>query len=231
MTRPAHANGGSPAYYAEDRAAVNGPLVFNGVFWLPLFAATSLGIAATGSILLLIPSLVALCGFMLTLGTFGLVWCWPIDIRIDDEGIRIGGLRRAARRARKGQPKFPPMPNRQRGEVFSCPWDAVLRVEVVTDRSELKKLRKAAPDIGLKRLDTVALGRLWSLHMHAALVVNLDPDHAVYPRFMEKNEQIRKKLGVFTCKLDSFHSPVWIAPTRHPDQLRAALERHGVPVS
>jgi hypothetical protein len=92
---------------------------------------------------------------LLTFGTFGLVLCWPIGIVMDAEGIRIGGIRRAAKRARKQGRDI----NRQRGEVFFCPWEAVQRMEVVTDRRELKKLRQAAPDIGISRSNLVALGR------------------------------------------------------------------------
>jgi hypothetical protein len=227
----AHAYGGCPASYAEERSAVNGPLLFHGVFWLLLFAAFGVAGPVTGIFLFIVPALLAGYGFMATLGTFGLVICWPIDIRIDAEGIRIGGLRRAARMARKRAREYPEIPSKQRRQVFFCPWDAVLRVKVVTDRSELKKLRLAAPDIGFNHTETVSLGRLWSPHMRAALVINLDPGSAVFPRFLQMGEEVRRPLGMSRTNRESVESPVWIAPTRNPEKLRAALERHGIPVT
>jgi hypothetical protein len=208
-----------------------GTLVFHGVFWLVLAIGIIAIMPVTGFVLLVIPWLLVAYGFFHTLGTIGLVISWPIDILIDDDGIRIGGLRRSTRRARKGAREYPELPTKQRRQVFFCPWEAVQRVEVVTDRAELKKLRRAAEDVGFRHSMTVALGRLWSPQMRAALVINLDPDRAVFPRFLERGEEVKRPTGTSTTKRDSFRSPVWIAPTRHPDQLRAALERHGVPVS
>lgn len=223
--------GTAPVYYREERSAVNGLQVFHGVFWLALAAGIIAVIPMTGLVVLIIPWLLVAYGFFHTLGTIGLVVSWPIDILIDADGIRIGGLRREARRAHKRAREYPELPTKQRRQVFFCPWEAVQRVEVVTDRGELKKLRRAAEDVGFRHSMTVALGRLWSPHMRAALVVNLDPDRAIFPRFLEPGEEVKRPTGMSTTKRDSFPSPVWIAPTRHPDELRAALERQGVPVN
>jgi hypothetical protein len=220
-------------YYSEERCALNGWQIFHGTFWLVLFFAIAMIGGAAGIFLISLLALIPLWAFMHTLGTLGLWWCWWIDIRIDSEGIRIGGLRRAERRARKGiEQKYPELPSNQRRQVFFCPWDAVRRVEVVTDRDELKKLRWAAPDIGWKRIKTVRLGRLWSPYMRAALVINLDPDRASFPWILQADEEFdRGWLGTMRTNREPVRSPVWIAPTRHPDELRTALERHGVPVA
>ena len=58
---------------------------------------------------------------------------WPTGIRIDESGISIGavGSSHAARRK--------PTINHQSWGLFTCPWQAVEGIRIVTDRAELRK--------------------------------------------------------------------------------------------
>jgi hypothetical protein len=218
-------------YYSEERSALNGWQIFHGTFWLVLFFAIAMLGGAVKIFLISALALLPGWAFIHTLGTVGLLFCRHIDIKIDSGGISIGGLRRAERRARKSLQEYPEFPSNQRRLVFFCPWDAVHRVDVVTDRAELRKLRWDAPDIGWRRGNTVSLGRLWSPYMRAALVINIDRDHASFPRVLQPDEEFKGPHGTMRTKRDSIRSSVWIAPTRHPNELRAALERNGIPVA
>jgi hypothetical protein len=87
---------GQPASYAEDHRALRWPLVFHGVFWSLLIAGwlCLLGVTRDPNLSFLIASLGM--GYALSTGSTGLLVTWPTGIRIDADGIRIGGIRRAA---------------------------------------------------------------------------------------------------------------------------------------
>jgi hypothetical protein len=222
-----------PVYYAEDRSAVNGRLIFHTLFWPAVVVVCVVSSSVLTELVTFLPAVLALYGWSRSsIGPFGLYMCWPIGIRVDAAGIRIGGIRRAARIADETKKPWTSAPVQHRREVFFCPWGAVQRVTVVTDKDELKKLRRASQDFGFGKINpVVSVGRLWSPLMRAALVINLDTDRVVFPLFLERGEQLHKKLGTYTNKRGYYRSPVWITPTRHPDRLRAALERCGAPVS
>lgn len=225
MTASASPGDTPPVYYAEDRSAINGPLVFHTVFWPLLVIACMAAAVSVQSFVFAIPAFVALViWYKSSITLFGLFVCRPVGIRIDAAGIRIGGLQRAARLASRSKKSWTSAPVQQRREVFFCPWDAVQNVTVVTDKKELKKLRRENQDFGSGKVnEVVALGRLWSPLMRAALVINLDPDQAHFPRVLERGEELHKKTGTYTNKRGSFRSPVWLAPTRHPEKLRDVL--------
>ncbi len=202
-------------FYAEDHCSLRWPVLFNGIAWPALFLIFLIVPFATGNLLLLNLALVA--GILCAVGgsIFGLVITWPTGIRIDAEGIRIGGVRHAARRGGAGAGKLPTAGS-QRRQVFSCPWNGVQNLRVVTDRGELKKLRRSSRGRGDLRV-----GILWSFWMKAALVVNVDPAAAQIPRFRPPDTQ--RYWFKVSRPTRAVPSPVWLAPTRHPERLREAL--------
>jgi hypothetical protein len=115
--------------YAEDRSglerrvvvqAILAPVIFLALF-VPLGLASSSAVAA----LLALPAVIAAIWTMVSV--LGLIYNWPIGIRIDSAGIRIGGLRAWERRQLSGRwpPRKPFHVGAQGRAVFTCPREGV----------------------------------------------------------------------------------------------------------
>ncbi|OIV37169.1 hypothetical protein BIV57_12640 [Mangrovactinospora gilvigrisea] len=226
-TEHPHPAEGGVDRYREDRSAINLPLLFHGLFWPAGFVFFVLAAPLTGTVALFVPAFLFGMVALLTFAPFGLLLCWSTDIRLTADGVVIGGIRRTAHRkaraASTGTDPWVPYPTTQRRLVFSCPWDAVQRIEVVTERTELKRLRSEALDVGFRAGGAIRLGRLWAPFMRAALVVNVDVDRAEFPRVLRQGEATQTPLGRRSNQRLVIESPVWFAPTRHPEKLAAAL--------
>jgi hypothetical protein len=149
---------------------------------------------------------------------------WPTGISLDETTISIGAVRsgRAAGRT--------PTVTHQSWGLFTCPRPAVRSARVVTDPAELRQL-KTAPLYytltnrwGSKRDMTYCnLGVLTSPFMRAALVIEVDPDAVTAPRARPRPDvQQRQGRAAVPAILPAL-SPTWIVPTRHPEELSAAL--------
>lgn len=211
-------------FYAEDHCSLRWPVLFNGIVWPVLFVACVIVPAVTGNVLI---TYLAAIAFILCLvpggSIIGLVTAWPTGIRIDADGIRIGGVHRAEQHPGQGPEKKLPPVSAQRRQVFSCPWNGVQRVAVVTDRAELKKLVRSS------RGHNTPVGILWAYWMRAALVVNVDLAAAHVPQFRPPDTQSHWfRMSRYNRAVPS---PVWLAPTRHPDRLREALAQVSAPGS
>lgn len=200
--------------YAEKRCALTWPLLLTGL------VAT-----VVGGVLVL---LCGLYGFLINRAFFvaeaaALGWTvfwarllrsrWPTGIRVDAAGIRIGDAR-ALRFA-----------TTESYTVFACPWTLVRRILVIetgSRRSRARRRQGAASDDSASRSGDVRphwlrwlgwLIRLLSPVAGASIYLYLDPDTPGGP-------QAQRVGNVY-----SFGSPatVWMAPTRHPKALRAAL--------
>lgn len=219
--------------YTEDHCALRWLVVVNGILWLTLCVLFLILPFLTNNPVFFLFLFVTLMLFFFTTGTTGLVATWPIGIRLTCSGVRIGGVRRAARRQARdgGDPRKPPRARAQRGEVFFCPWQGVQRAEVVTDEAELRKLKRHraidTADARGRRVPVLALGRLWAPHMKAALVLTVDLSVASVPEF--RPPDARRYWFKFSDFTPFRPSPVWFAPTRHPEALREALARFNVP--
>jgi hypothetical protein len=134
---------------------------------------------------------------------------WSTSIRTDNSGIHIGGVRRAERHP-IGRPSSQQYQARQ---LFSCNWDSILSIDVVTGRHEMRTLRRTAggETIGFYNMVRVyPVGVLIAPYTKSALVINLEPGFDGFPAI-----QARKR--------NPARSRRWVAPTRHPQQLRQAL--------
>jgi hypothetical protein len=225
---------GEPAHYSEDHCALRPPLVFNGLFWPLLVVASFICLLVTNSSGFMLGVVVGIVG-SLALGGLALGQGWPIGIRVGTAGVRIGGIRRSERLAarQRQEPRQIPRARTQRRQVFSCPWEAVQRIEVVTDRREIRRYAKLGRNVGGTRLEaatrTMRLGLLTSPYMRALLVINVDlaaPGIHI-PEFRPPDTQ-RYWFKPSAPQRFAPH-PVWVAPTRHPEQLRTALAELGVP--
>lgn len=213
--------------YAEDHCALRWPLLLFGVAFPALAVALFVLAVITKDIGLVLPIMALLIVTVATGGRYvGLNW--PTGIRLDGAGVRIGRVRHAERHPNRKPRKKLPVPAGQCWQVFSCNWDGVKSISVVTDRETLRQLRKTvrrAPtggSTGRVRATAggsqgYALGMLIPPYMRAALVVRVDPWVAHFPEFRPL-----QGLAVQTSQWGT-RSSVWVVPTRHPDRLQAAL--------
>lgn len=197
------------AFYSEDRSAVRWPYYAHLTGWLLLFL---IGIWMTS----VNPGM----SFVLAAGYIGLIFTivlmaknWPTGIRIDSDGIRIGGLR-SHPRLRKNLP----WADWQRRHVFFCPWDAVRSATVITDKPALRDTRR------LTNRETIRIGALTGPFTKAALLIEVDLDQVTMPEFREPDTG--RQMWRYSHLAAVEKSPVWYVPTRHPEALRAALAQH-----
>lgn len=197
--------------YAENRSAVRWPHFAHIAIWLVVLIA---GIA----LLTVNPGLGIVCvvGLLGTLAAISLaVTNWPVGIVVDRDGIRIGGIRPAARVTRGLA-----WAEQQRKQVLFAPWDAVRHCVVITDKSILHD----AGDMRNAGARVVEVGVLWAPFAKAGLLIEVDPDRVVLPRFREPDTHrpFWRSAHLRVAEV----SPVWYVPTRRPEDLRAALAQH-----
>jgi hypothetical protein len=142
-----------------------------------------------------------------------LVHWWPIGIRLNAEGVAIGGVRWAERHPGRTRRKASVL--NQGYQVFSCPRDGVTSIWVETDPGRLKDLRRHAT---YGRRPT-PLGNLSVPFMTAALVIEVRQPAATLPKI----HRARNPLAV-NYSSAGHHQSQWVVPTRHPGRLRAVLD-------
>lgn len=149
---------------------------------------------------------------------------WPTGIRIDESGISIGAVRSPRATRRK------PTINHQSWGLFTCPWQAVEGIRVVTDRAGLRAI-KTSPRYytftnrwgGKAGMSHCNIGVLASPFMRAALVIDIDPLGVVSPEIRPARYYSNFKNGQFSRRIQPELSPTWVVPTRHPEALSKAL--------
>jgi hypothetical protein len=198
---------GSGVSYAEDHSAVRPPYFVQAACWLVVLVVGIIATAVNPGLAIIFA--VGLIGsvVMITL----IVKARPVGIRVGGDGIRIGGVRRAAGRAGSALP----WADHQRKQVLFAPWESVRRVAVITDKSALRDARS------LSRQGVIRLGVLSAPFTRAALLIEVDPDRVVLPEFREPDTDRSFWRPAHMALVEV--SPVWYVPTRHPGALRAAL--------
>jgi hypothetical protein len=208
--------------YAEDKSgleqkiiiyAIAAPIVVV-IILIPFLLVASNGLA----VLLAFPVVIAAIWAMASM--FLLKFLWPVGIRIDSAGIRIGGLRAWERRQLSGRwpPRRPFHVGAQGRAVFTCPWEGVKELYLVRSRDELSPLTRQRSAFR-KRTSQLRTPLGYFTTAKAGLVIVTDPaltssDPAGFRANWSRIGHIR---GVI--------SPTWLVPTRHPDELQAALAR------
>jgi len=211
------------AIYAEDRSGLSRSVLIQGIL-APVTVVGSI-IASTLPRLGGLVILTIAAGLWAVVMTSSLIFTWPIGIRLDAEGIRIGGLRAWERRQRSGRwpPRKPFHVGAQGRAVFTCPGPAVRSLYLLTDRAEVKTLATQLAKFRKRSAGTrMPLGFFpvtpWS-GVRAVLVISN------HPAFTSSDPpEFRTNWGQFG-RLRGVTSPTWQVPTRHPDQLRAALKQ------
>ncbi len=211
------------ARYLEAHSALNGALLAGGL--LPPLAATGcLILGVTTSQSWLFSLLGVLIG--LSLVSVSLLYRnWPTGIRVDATGVTIGAVRSARAVARR------PTVNHQSWGLYSCPWPALADVRIVTDQSELRRMRdlpqyhtltnRWSSKRGMRRCN---IGVLASPFMRSALVIEVNPLAVRASEIRPARFYTNFKDGHFSHLVHPQLSPTWVVPTRHPEALRAALQ-------
>jgi hypothetical protein len=220
---PTPPGAGRVLLYSEDRAGLNALLVAQAATATVLFAVActldpfmrrSFAVAA------LLAVGIATAGVWGVSSLTVLRFTWPVGIRVDSAGIRIGGLRARERRQQAGRwpPRKPFHVSTQGRAVFTCPWEGVQALYLVRRRAELKPLMQQYRAF---RKQFQQLRRpLGMLNTNrAALVIVNSPALAYSEPGMFRGEWARP--GTAT----GVPSPTWLVPTRHPEALLAALAR------
>jgi hypothetical protein len=206
--------------YAEDHSGLDRVIVAQAIAAPAVFLAISIPYALVSSsglaVLLLIPWVIA--AFWTIGSVLSLIFLWPVGIRVDSAGIRIGGLRAWERRKVSG--RWPPRKRFHVGAqgraVFTCPWEGVRELYLVRSRAEIKPLirQKRAFRKQAQQLRT-PLGFLGFVNA-GLVIVNDPPLTSCDPSALRPN---RRWPGL----VRGVSSPTWVVPTRHPQALRAAL--------
>jgi hypothetical protein len=148
---------------------------------------------------------------------------WPTGIRLDESGITIGAIR--SRRALSRRPTV----YHQSWGLYTCPWEWVDSVRVVTDPDEIRSLthghtnRTLNNQWGGLRCD---IGVMSSPFMHAALVAEVWPGKVTGTTVRPSRAYSNFKDGYFSHKIVPRMGGTWIVPTQHPDQLEEAVKRY-----
>jgi len=193
--------------------------------WLIVFGGSHNTMASVVS------SLMGLGGAAALIGCGLLYRNWPTGIRIDDAGVSIGavGSRRAIARR--------PTVTHQNWGLFTCAWPSVRYVMVVTDPARIREMKKSPEYWTLsnrwgkpREMTRCMAGVLTAPFMTAALVIGVGHEEAgvVSPELgsalLFANYIAEPR---FSRRLTADLALEWVAPTRHPDELRTFLAAVG----
>jgi hypothetical protein len=212
--------------YAEDRCALRWPLLVWGLYapGALMLAAIVLGATVSPYWFIAVPVVPAFAPFLIGIGM--LYRNWPTGIRIDDTGVHIGAVHsaRAARRT--------PTVTHQNWGRFGCPWSGIGTLTVVTEPSELKRIRTSPQYLTLsnrwakpRTATRCMLGVLTAPFMRAALLIEVDPEQASVPETRAASFFPNTIGRPFRTRLEPQVASVWVVPTRHPDRLRQAISQ------
>jgi hypothetical protein len=131
---------------------------------------------------------------------------WPAGIWVDATGIRIGDARAL------------PFATGESYSVFTCAWPAVREI-TVSERGGLRSHLPRSPGpagADLPKGRSTWLRRLPAPFTRAVLIIDVDLETAGAPRHLVLS-------SIYGLYAVGNPPRLWLAPTRHPRQLRAAL--------
>jgi hypothetical protein len=225
-------DGPAACWYAEDRCALRWPLIAWVLAGPAVLMATFIlfGIIMTTSHWLIAVAPTAGV-FLISVGF--LYRNWPTAIRMDERGIRIGAVRS------RGAAGRAPTVTHQSWRLFACPWPGVTGLEVVTDPARIRELRTSSRYYTLgnrwskpRGMTRCMIGVLVPPFMRAALIIEVDIYQAdslgITVPATRAASFFPNEIGrPFRTRLEPEPSPVWVVPTRKPQQLRQAIGARG----
>ena len=222
--------------YAENGSAKDPkrwpiPVTTWTVFGLGIVLAAVLG--SIGAVIILILPLLLIGLIQVT----SLICVLPLGIRMDQQGIRIGGVQAAEEGRSRVRPRDKPIQGFTRAmHVYSCEWEGVKRIKVLTDRRELKAMSTGfgpGPNEYHQewwyslRTAAWAPGRFIDVLTGAVLVIEVETQRASF----QATRPPKGKLGSHVAN-DIYLSDTmtWVIPTRNPQGIKAALAAAQPPV-
>jgi hypothetical protein len=204
-------------YYAEDHCALRWPLLASGIFApvmaLALFVVSVVVGKGTLYWVTLGAAVAALLCWTPIQGML-MPYVWPAGLRLDSYGVHIGGVRWAERHPGRTRRRRKRKVAWQCAQVFSCPWDGVRRVGISRRRDRIRQLVRYAR----YRHEPTLLGNLAAPFTRAVLVIWIVPERADLPAVRPAGGPVLRDSGKPTRG-----EPIWVVPTRRPEELQAAL--------
>jgi hypothetical protein len=206
--------------YVEEHSGIRWPLVTIAILGWVVLIGGAIGVSLPH--LAGLGVLVVIGGVPALIYTVGLLYGAAVGVRVYEDSIQIGGLHGRDRRLRRGT--WPPrkLAAGSRKAVFTSPWQATDGLYLITERSEIKRIRR---DLGQYRKSngstTMPLGVFTAAatFANAVLVISVDPRRTQSePR---EFTDVRGQYG----RISPVASPTWLTPVKNPEALRAALER------
>ncbi len=202
-------------YYAEDRCVARWPFMISGL-WAPALAVVLLVVSFTqhGAVYWAFFALFMACvGVAVLFKGEWLYYFWPAGIRLDQEGVKIGGVRWAEQHPGEPPPSKATVP-KQAFFVFSCPWEGVVWIWVETGKERIRIVKRHA----YRGRKPTPLGNLAAPFTNAVLVIRINLDEATVPKIGPARGPLSANYSA-----PGYHQDRWIVPTRHPQRLKAAL--------
>jgi hypothetical protein len=201
--------------YEERRSAQRWPLVVTGVL--------GAGLIVGGVVLALVFQnpvfvLASPVGFFFSLATKGNQYFLHrrTGIRISTKRLTIGAVGLAD--DSEPDPSQPPRTAVLMGRLaFSCAWEDVRSLTIVTDPSAIRAMREDSGNMGSPAsYDVIAsitrkLGMIVPPYAKAVLVVHMSLGSGRFPRIANGK------------RITNLQSPTWVVPTRRPDELCQVL--------
>ena len=219
--------------YAENGCARAGNALYVRALWLPGLLFVAIVVAAVlGS---LGAALIAAMFFVFfsLLGALTLVTRVPLGIRMDEDGIRIGGVQAAEEGRSRVHRRDKPIQGFTRAmHVYSCDWEDVRAIRVLTDPQELAIMARGANSgndhlgeywWGYLGLAPWAPGRFIAPRAKGALVFEVERERASF-------QATRPPRGKNADRIYGHRWMTWCIPTNDPMAIKAALAAAQPPV-
>jgi hypothetical protein len=218
-------------WYSEDGCGNSPRLLI-----LPGLALLAALIAVLGTVLG-DPGLLSLLVVTATLGPIGRLAAGSkrgLGIRLDEDGLRIGGVRRAEQRPAPAPEPARTAPGqgmvtayRKSAEVCSADWTSVRRIVVLSEPEDVKRMGNSqpakhelwAPWWANAGGASWAPGRYIDAFARGALVVEVERERADYRPVNPPTASA----AVQALVVYAHPTMVWAIPTKHPEELYAAL--------
>lgn len=217
--------------YAENGCARRPGLYFRAV-WLPSLLFLGIVVAiALGNVVaeITVPIFFLFFAF---LSTTTLMCTLPLGIRMDQQGIRIGGVQAAEEGRSRVRPRDKPIQGFTRAmHVYSCDWEGVKAIKVLTDPQDLAVMARGINGRndrisvwwGHMGMESWAPGRFILPQAGGALVIEVETARASF-------QPTRPSRLSDASLIYDRPRMRWVIPTNNPMAIKAALAAAQPPV-
>lgn len=217
--------------YAEDGSARSAGMITLALL-LPVLSLIGVVVAAVAGSVGAVVMLAVLLVLFVFLSIPALMTRLPLGIRMDAQGVRIGGVAAAEKGRSRVRPRDKPIQGFTRAmHVYSCDWDGVRRIKVLTDPAQLLAMAATVtskpPVFSYANAWWIRLGyaawapgRFIDRRTGAVLVIEVERERASF-------QPTRPAKGLVAAheaqRIYTGETMVWVIPTRDPQRLKAAL--------